>query len=313
MDKQINQSTTSKETSQSENNPANTISNVSQPTPDSRTAHTGGVQWFKVIVLCLIGLFFIVGVPLIINELYKHPGYVTIWSAADVLGYYGTILGAFVGIGTLAMTIWFTRRQIQRESYLQTEKEKWGKIESIISQELIALNPMQLVMKARNCGSNQLDIIKIFQIYQTKCQMATSQLLAYLNAEDYKKLNAFLSKVAEDANLFVSIVDEGIEAYKCFFHYMIQNQMRQTVAYDKANPNRILPDAIEYEKAALDEISALSWDDIQNMITKFNRKMVAAYEENYKQLLDLKRSSFEIIDKEIQCNSDRMLFFGRKN
>src|SRR5699024_7293058 len=46
-------------------------------------------------------LFLIVGVPIIINELYKRPGYVTMWSAADMLGYYGTLLGAFVGIATL--------------------------------------------------------------------------------------------------------------------------------------------------------------------------------------------------------------------
>ena len=42
------------------------------------------------ILLAIAGtLFLIVGVPIIINELYKRPGYVTMWSAADVLAYYG--------------------------------------------------------------------------------------------------------------------------------------------------------------------------------------------------------------------------------
>lgn len=311
MNEQTNQNETSKRSSQSQDESANVASCESQPIPDRCTTYKA-VQICKVIGLCFAGILLIIGVPLIINELYRRPGYTTMWSAADMLGYYGTLLGAFVGITTLIMTIWFTRRQIQREGYLKTEKEKWDKIESLISQELVVLNPMQLVMKARNCGSNQLDIIKMFQIYQTRCQMATSELLAYLNAEDYKKLKTFLIKVIDDATLFASIVDEGIEAYKNFFHYMIQNQMRQTVAYDKVNPNAVLSDAVEYEKAALNEISDMSWDDIQNQITAFNRKMVAAYEENYKQLLNLKRSSFESIDEEIHNNSNRMLYFGIK-
>ena len=58
------------------------------------------ITWF-IIGLCAI-IVFVVGVPIIINESYKaNSGYVTLWTAADVLSYYGAIiasLGAAIGV-----------------------------------------------------------------------------------------------------------------------------------------------------------------------------------------------------------------------
>ena len=51
------------------------------------------------------------------------------WNAADVLGYYGTILGAVVSIGVLAVTIYYNRRQLTAESKQQAENRKWQMIE----------------------------------------------------------------------------------------------------------------------------------------------------------------------------------------
>ena len=89
-----------------------------------------------------IGLFviiiFVVGVPIIINECYKaNSGYMTMWDAADVLAYYGTILGALVAVATVVVTILFTYKQIQRDSFLKSESEKWAKIEEYLRWRLI--------------------------------------------------------------------------------------------------------------------------------------------------------------------------------
>ena len=58
------------------------------------------IKWF-IIGLCAI-IVFVVGVPIIINESYKaNSGYVTLWTAADLLSYYGAIiasLGAAIGV-----------------------------------------------------------------------------------------------------------------------------------------------------------------------------------------------------------------------
>ena len=59
-----------------------------------------------IVISVLVGvLFFVVGVPVIINECYKVGGYITLWNANDVLAYYGTILGATVSVVVLATTI----------------------------------------------------------------------------------------------------------------------------------------------------------------------------------------------------------------
>ena len=80
-----------------------------------------------IIVACA---FAIVG-PLIINECYKsNSGYITLWSPADMLAYYGVVLGALVAIITVVVTIGFTRKQIQMENFLKQtlkiEKEHPG-------------------------------------------------------------------------------------------------------------------------------------------------------------------------------------------
>lgn len=78
------------------------------------------------VIAVLIALLLIIGVPIGINEAYKYnSGYLTLWGAPDVLSYYGTILSATIVIATLAVTIIFTRRQIQRESFLRSKTEQW--------------------------------------------------------------------------------------------------------------------------------------------------------------------------------------------
>ena len=132
MDEQTNQRTTPQEVPQGENDPANAAMPESRVTLWHQLVHTGVHLLWKFRAIWLFGLFFVVGVPLIINELYKHPGYVTVWSAADVLSYYGAILGASITVGTLAVTIFFTRKQLQRESYLKNREESWSKIEDVL-------------------------------------------------------------------------------------------------------------------------------------------------------------------------------------
>ena len=94
-------------------------------------------SWTKWILIAVIALALIVGVPTIINECYKtNSGYMTMWGAADALAYYGTILGALVAVATVVVTILFTYKQIQRDSFVKSENEKWAKIEEIFAMAL---------------------------------------------------------------------------------------------------------------------------------------------------------------------------------
>ena len=98
------------------------------------------VKWF-LFVLALLAV--VIGIPVIINESYKaNSGYMTMWGAADALAYYGTILGSLVAVATVVVTILFTYKQIQRDSYLRRENEKWFDVESVFSNALNTINLM---------------------------------------------------------------------------------------------------------------------------------------------------------------------------
>ena len=68
-----------------------------------------------VLATIVIAAILVFGIPILINECYKHGSYITMWEASDALSYYGAILGASIAVGTLAVTILFTRKQIDSE------------------------------------------------------------------------------------------------------------------------------------------------------------------------------------------------------
>lgn len=70
----------------------------------------------QVVLVLLAVLFFIAGIPLIINESYKaNVGYMTLWDAADALSYYGMIVAAVgTGIGVF-ITVRYSQKQYQED------------------------------------------------------------------------------------------------------------------------------------------------------------------------------------------------------
>ena len=109
-------------------------------------------------IIALVLFFFIVGVPIIINESYKlayKTGvlYVTMWEASDMLNYYSAVLGGGATIIALAYTIAFTRMQLRRDRFLATSHTKWEKIESIVSQALLDISPLKMRDTSKLDGS----------------------------------------------------------------------------------------------------------------------------------------------------------------
>ncbi len=159
------------------------------------------------IVLAIICVGILVfGIPIIINESYKaNYGYSTVWDASAMLGYYGTILGAIITVVTLVATITFTKKQIQRESFLETESEKWSKLKSIFLDILANINPMVTLKEVMDNGFiNPTKAINILQRYQMNCKTSTDLLNAYLNMNDYPKVKHLIDGIAEMAEEFDS-------------------------------------------------------------------------------------------------------------
>lgn len=95
----------------------------------------------------MLVLFLTVGVPLLINWLYSLPPVIhTHWSAADVLAYYGTLLGAAVGILTLYFTIRDGLLKFRTDYHLQNEIKMWQDIDEMFQQCLSDIHPSKLEM-----------------------------------------------------------------------------------------------------------------------------------------------------------------------
>lgn len=68
------------------------------------------------VMIFILLTFLLIGIPLIINELYKMDcGYKTVWDAADVLAYYSVILSGIISICALYVTIIFTRKDTEKQ------------------------------------------------------------------------------------------------------------------------------------------------------------------------------------------------------
>lgn len=100
------------------------------------------------IFLCvLLVLVLTVGVPLLINWLYSLPPVIyTYWSAADVLAYYGTILGAVAGILALYITIRDGLWKFRTDHRLQCEMKMWHDVDEMFQQCLSVVHPSKLEM-----------------------------------------------------------------------------------------------------------------------------------------------------------------------
>lgn len=162
-------------------------------------------SWWKGILVVLALLIVLVGVPLLINQAYRSDTIISItkWEAADVLAYYGsvisTVIGAAVAAVTLAATILFNRKQIQREAYLKGEREKWEKIENMVVQALERINPKRILLVstetlAEDDKNYPNSVLSAVQKYQFDCSVA--MYLSFKNSGFYPS-NPFYATIRE--------------------------------------------------------------------------------------------------------------------
>jgi len=156
-------------------------------------------------------LFLVVGVPVIINELYKLDcGYLTVWAGADVLGYYGTLVGAGVTIFVLWWTICFTRKQIRHDRYIQVETDKWKIIETAFNEMLICMQPFRLaniVLEEKdNFNSNEGSIW--FLKYLNEVSMTCEKFTFFLGNDEKIALEDVLTAYMQIYNKLQDIYIE---------------------------------------------------------------------------------------------------------
>lgn len=269
---------------------------------------------YLILAIIVVCAFAIVG-PLIINECYKsNSGYITLWSPADMLAYYGVVLGALVAIITVVVTIGFTRKQIQMENFLKQENEKWTKIEAIFANAIDKINPMHPLIETMDTGmKDPVAAITTFQKYRMMCKIALDQLNAHLCVNDYPKVKKLIDSICNATEIFDKISDGEIQAYSFLRDYSSLAVVKETLKIEKEHPGTFPAETIAFDYDVLKRTNGLHLDDLSKRIAEQNHQLVNAYQEMYRPLLQLKGSIFSKIYSETGESADNILDFERKN
>ena len=263
----------------------------------------------KIILGILVISVFLVGIPIVINECYKdNCGYSTEWDASAMLVYYGKILGAIITVVTLVATITFTKKQIQRESFLKNESEKWSKLKSIFLDILSNINPMGTLKEVMDNGFiDPTKAIHILQRYQMNCKTSTDLLNAYLNMNDYPKVKHLIDGIAEMAEEFVDISSGEIEQYSDFRILQNKDSAYQMVEIEKARPGSFSKENLATNQEIIEKLKNISSENINSQIAHFNSEFIRVYETKYWELLRDIGSTFEKLESASMQEADRLL------
>ena len=268
----------------------------------------------KIVLIILGAIFLIIGVPIIINECYKaNSGYTTVWDGADALGYYGAILGSVIAVATLAVTIIFTKKQIQRDNFLKTETEKWAKVESVFATVLDDINPIRVMKDTMDNGiTDPGKAMYILQKYQLTCEMAGDQLKVCISSKDYSSVKPLIDSIISATKQFVAVTQKQIDQYSNLLSLKQREIAKKAIKIQSQYPGSFSQSEMGEHYETLERTKDIKFDNIKNELCLFINEIVAINNNVYKPLLKTKNEVFESINADIQKKADDILRIGKK-
>lgn len=273
---------------------------------------------WKIMLRILLGIVLVVGIPIFINWAYKYGSrhgalFITAWDAGAVLSYYGAILGSFVTVAGLFITIRFTKGQIQRESFLRIESDKWTKIETVVSNMLNEINPMPTLKQATDAGFvDPSSTIFLLQKYQMTCRTATDQLISYINTADYPKIKELVDHIAEVAEKFFQVSQKEIDQFSKQQELKQRELTLELLSKEKKYPGSLFEEDIAKYYETIHATADIHFEDIVKAIQQLNVEFIHIYEADFRELLQQKGITFEKISLQTQENADAILSLWRK-
>lgn len=267
---------------------------------------------FKIFIVIIVGIFIVAGIPLIINETYKvNTGYLTLWGAADVLSYYGMILGALLTIFALVVTITFTKRQIQRDSYLKAEKEKWNKIETEIVKALDAINPARASdLINQSLSQNRDETIVSLRSCMLRAETAGDALRGYINKNDEHYLQPLLLTIKKYTEKYDDLIDRVTTQF--FNLQLLEKAIHATETLQRIQSPA---DRLSFQlanRALFSATRGMNADAIADEVNSLKNQLEDLRNNEYLELLDQKREVFASIQKNIEQNANELLDLWRK-
>lgn len=276
-------------------------------------------KYYSMTKRILFTMFFIllitIGIPIIINESYKIGGYITLWNAEDVLAYYGSVLSSVTAVGVLAVTIVFTRKQIQRESFLREEKEKWNKVDEIISKALMSINPLQVEqIVSEAIADTDIGVIQSkLQMYIVNAKQSLDTVKCNIDSTEIEAIQDYINSLVAAIGVFVSHAEEFRNQYERMWKLDPQyNEASQYIGQQSSVTVTCVDKQTDTSEKPYKEML-----DIANHLKELALKTADLYNTTYQDLLDQKRDVFRKINSNLDQQADRILLWeyreGRKN
>lgn len=201
---------------------------------------------------------------MLINECYKaNCGYITVWDGADVIGYYGAILGSIIAVATLGVTIIFTKKQIQRDSFIKAETEKWSKIEAVFADVLDDINPIRVMKDTMDNGiTDPGKAMNILQKYQLTCEMAGDQLKVCVSSNDYAYVKPLVDSTVSAAKQFVATSQKQIDEYSNLLSLKRREIAEKAIKLQKQYPGSFLQTDMAEHNEVLEKTKDIKFDNI---------------------------------------------------
>lgn len=259
-----------------------------------------------------VGSLLVLGVPMVINWAYmygeRYPIILTFWQPEAVLAYYGSVLGAAITALSLFFTIRFTRKQLQRDSYIKNEREKWEKIENTIGNILNEINPMPILKQEMGSGLTDPTLaINLFQKYQISCRTATDMLMTCVNTADYVNIEKLVNDITDTANILFQVSQKKIDQYNRQQQLEKRKLTQELLQIEHNKPGSLSAEEIAAHQKTIEDTNCISFKDIMNEMQKVNDEFVHIYDMRFRPLLQQKGVTFEVINKKIQENADAIL------
>lgn len=262
-------------------------------------------------ILLVIGVIVLVfGVPFLIDLLFRSPyKELTVFKASEILSYYGSILGAGIALIISVLTIQFTRKQIKRQAYVDREKEKWTKIENIFADIITRINPLNLMLITVSKDMNDIKrTADAIDRYRLDCKISTDVLISYLNRdEDYPKVKDLAESIMSAGELFNNASQELCEEYLKLGSLRRREMALEMLRSEVVNPGILEHDKVVQYQNIIQQTEGLTDDLILSNIGNTKMKLTRLYENEYRNLFNIKGITFKRIRDEIEKNSFEIL------
>lgn len=268
----------------------------------------------KIILLSIIALLLVVVAPVIISVCYSTGNdNQSPLLASDILGYYGTILGAVVTIGALIATIVFTKRQIQRQSYIDLQEKKWDKIDAIVSDALETIHPSKMnEILANAIWKDKGEVISDLHLYIHRLHLAQDSLIGNISSEDYNEIKAVVDGIHNAAQQYSDIALELINLHSKFLQLKMRENAQTSLRIMQANPNTYDAKLADEYLQLIQEYCDLSNESIIKEINKVQSKITELHHNGYINLLAQKRQTFSEITEKRNQEANKILNLRKK-